>query len=104
MKSPFKFGKIVEGRFFTNRLNDIERLVSNFQNGINTVLISPRRWGKSSLVRAASEKFARNDRRAKVVIIDLFNIKNEQQFYAYYAKQVIKQTSGKSQEWIETAK
>ena len=104
MASPFKFGKIVEGRYFTNRLNDIERLVSNFQNGINTVLISPRRWGKSSLVRAASEKFARNDKRAKVIFIDLFNIKNEQQFYAYYAKQVKKQTSGKSKEWIETAK
>lgn len=104
MQSPFKFGKIVEGRFFTNRLKDIERLIANFSNDINTVLISPRRWGKSSLVITAAEKFARENKNTKVIFIDLFNIKNEQQFYAYYTKQVIKQASGKPREWLETAK
>jgi len=104
MQSPFKFGKIVEGRFFTNRAKDIERMLANFQNDINTVLISPRRWGKSSLVIASAEKFTRENRNNKVIYIDLFNIKNESQFYAYYTKQVIKQTSSKPKEWIDTAK
>jgi hypothetical protein len=47
-KNPFIFGNATEGDMFTNRTSDIERLKANFSNGINTILISPRRWGKTS--------------------------------------------------------
>jgi hypothetical protein len=48
--SPFLFGKTVEKDNFLNREKDIEHLWLNMRSGINTVLISPCRWGKSSLV------------------------------------------------------
>jgi len=104
MESPFKYGKIVEGRFFTDREDDTARLVSDFENNINSILISPRRWGKSSLVRKAANKFKRENHEVRVCFIDLFNIRNEGQFYAYFAKQVIKAASGKPEEWLNTAK
>ena len=46
-ENPFVFGKAVEGRFFTDRMKDAEHLEANLTHGINTILISPRRWGKT---------------------------------------------------------
>ncbi len=104
MDSPFKFGKIVEGRFFTDREEDVKRLFLNFENNINTILISPRRWGKSSVVNKSAEKACREDKNLRVCFVDLFNIRNESQFYAYYIKQIIKSTSSKPEEWAKIAK
>ena len=47
---PFIFGVATSGDNFTDRKKETERLLLNFRHGVNTVLISPRRWGKTSLV------------------------------------------------------
>ena len=57
METPFVFGKIASDKNFTDRKVETERLVSNFTSSVNTILISPRRWGKSSLVEKASDSF-----------------------------------------------
>ena len=50
VESPFVFGVKVSGETFTDRVVETERLKANFEHGINTILISPRRMGKTSLV------------------------------------------------------
>lgn len=99
---PFLFGVATSGENFTDRKAETARLLSNFQHGINTVLISPRRWGKTSLVRkvaglAQSEKL-------KIVYIDIFSCRSERDFYDAFASAVLKQTSTKIDEWIENIK
>lgn len=99
---PFLFGVATSGENFTDRKAETARLLSNFQHGINTVLISPRRWGKTSLVRkvaglAQSEKL-------KIVYIDIFSCRSERDFYDAFASAVLKQTSTKFDEWIENIK
>jgi predicted AAA+ superfamily ATPase len=74
-ENPFYFGRMVKVPYFTDREKDIARLQSNFRNGINTILISPRRWGKSSLVQKAGTEM--QDENIKVAYIDMFSIRNE---------------------------
>ena len=50
MDKPFIFGVPVEDSHFIGREEEIKRLSTNFKYGVNTILISPRRWGKTSLV------------------------------------------------------
>ena len=102
MKTPFKFGNIVTERYFVNRSNEIKRLQNNFNNGINTVLISPRRWGKSSLVRQAVKMFKKKTFR--FVFIDLFSIRSEEEFYQCYAREVIKASLSKKDEILNAGK
>ena len=104
MKTPFQFGKVVEGRSFTNRTKEIQRLEANFENNIHTILISPRRWGKSSLVHRAAKNSLKNHSDIRVCFLDLFKIRNEEDFYAEFAKQAIRATSNKVDEWVATAK
>jgi AAA+ ATPase superfamily predicted ATPase len=49
-KNPFKFGSIVNEPYFTNRTKEIEKVISVLNSENHLVLISPRRYGKSSLV------------------------------------------------------
>ena len=50
MENPFKFGTIVDDEYFTDRVNEVA-YIRQFLDGPNhLVLISPRRFGKSSVV------------------------------------------------------
>ena len=101
-ENPFIFGKAAEGAFFTDRTEDSKRLTANLTHGINTILISPRRWGKTSLVKKVIAEI--DIPKIKPVFIDIFQCKSEYEFYHAFATAVIKQTSSKFDEWVETAK
>ena len=55
-KIPFEYGSIAENEYFIDRIEDRKDLKTFLGGGINVMLISPRRWGKSSLVKAAMEE------------------------------------------------
>ena len=100
--NPFLFGKAVVGDYFTDRQEDAKRLTSNLTHGINTIIISPRRWGKTSLVKKVISEFDHSS--IKPIFIDIFQCKSEYEFYHAFANAVIKQTSSKIDEWVEMAK
>ena len=102
MENPFVFGKAAEGSYFTDRKEDARRLTANLTHGINTILISPRRWGKTSLVKKVISDIDSPD--IKIVFVDVFQCKSESEFYHAFATAVIKQTSSKLEEWVEMAK
>lgn len=104
MKSPFKYGSIVSNKAFINRKKEIEKLFINLTSGINTTIISPRRWGKSSLVEKVFIKIDHNSKRTKTLIIDLFSVQNEEEFLELFAREIIKASSTKWEEWVKTSK
>ena len=59
MENPFKFGTIVEAEYFTDRINEVA-YIRQFVNSANhLILISPRRFGKSSVVTKAVKQSGR---------------------------------------------
>ena len=59
MKNPFKFGTIVEGEYFTDRTEELESIKQLLNSDNHLILISPRRFGKSGLVKKAVTQVAR---------------------------------------------
>jgi len=104
METPFVFGKLAIGNNFTDREKEISRLKQNFLAGINTILISPRRWGKSSLVKRAGDELTGEDPRVKIIYLDMFNIRTEEEFYKILSENILKKVSGKMEEVIANAK
>jgi Predicted ATPase (AAA+ superfamily) len=104
METPFIFGKIATEKNFTDREIETSCLVQNFTSLINTIIISPRRWGKSSLVNKAAKLATEQDDKLRICNIDLFNVRNEEHFYALLAQKVISATSSKLEEAITNAK
>ena len=104
MNTPFVYGKIACSENFTNREKETVLLVNNFNSLVNTIIISPRRWGKSSLVAKATEIATTKNKRLIICSIDLFNIRDEEHFYESLAHSVLKATSSKWEEAVNSAK
>ena len=51
MENPFKFGTLVDNEYFTDRVTEQQHVSSMLDSPNHIVLISPRRFGKSSLVK-----------------------------------------------------
>jgi len=104
MKTPFTFGKLVIENDFTDRVAETKRLISNFNSSVNTILISPRRWGKSSLVVKAVKSTQAKSKKIVFCMIDLNNVRSEEQFYKLLATKVLQQSSTRIETILENAK
>jgi hypothetical protein len=100
--SPFQYGKIVSDHSFVNRTREKKLLMHHFQSGQNSILISPRRWGKTSLVKESIR--LNSNKEIKFVFIDLFSVRDEQEFLTIYAREVLKSTMNKREELLEDAR
>ena len=102
MEKSFVYGIAVTDYNFTGRVEETRRLKANFEGGINSILISPRRWGKTSLVDHVCKLL--KDRDIIIVKLDIFGCKTEYDFYNALAVAVLKQTASKVQLWMEEAR
>lgn len=102
--SPFQFGTLATNENFIDRQEDRALLKQLLSSHINVMLISPRRWGKSSLVKRAMSELAGEDNNVRICYIDAFSIGSESEFYRTFASQVIACASSKMERWIEDAK
>ncbi len=104
MDTPFVFGKIAKSENFTDRERETALLVTNFRSLINTIIISPRRWGKSSLVSKAAETALTGKSPLRICSVDLFNVRDEEEFYKLLAMAVLRVTSSRWEEAVESAR
>ena len=102
MDKAFVYGMSVEGENFTDRKKETKRLKLNFENGINVILISPRRMGKSSIVKKVKSEIS--NQRIKIVLMDIYDCRNEYDFYNRFASAIIKQTATKTEQVIDNIK
>jgi hypothetical protein len=102
--SPFIYGNTVSSQSFTNREAEVKKLFQNLTGGINTMIISPRRWGKSSLVEKVISEINKKEKSYKTVIIDLFSVSSEEEFLETFAREIIKTSSTKWQDWMKSGK
>jgi hypothetical protein len=65
MENPFVYGEVVPAAAFVGRAVELDRLAADLAAGQKVFLISPRRYGKSSLIRHA---FAALTRRRTVTV------------------------------------
>lgn len=91
MQKPFLYGQAVSGQNFTDRKTETARLIANFTHGINTILISPRRLGKTSLVKKAISCLNINE--DIPVFLDIYDCRDEYDFYERLSTSVLKATS-----------
>lgn len=101
-EQSFVFGVSVLGYNFIGRKSEIRQLKMNFEEGINTILISPRRWGKTSLVKKVCEEVDRE--KVIPIYVDIFKCKTEYEFYNALAEAVLKQTASKAELWMDNAR
>ena len=83
--NPFKFGTIVEDDYFTDRVNELMQIKQMLDSENHLVLISPRRFGKSSLVAKALQQLGRPS-----ITIDFMKVLNVEDLAAQILRQVFR--------------
>ncbi len=102
--SPFIYGSTVSKHAFTNREAEIKKLGQNLLGGVNTIIISPRRWGKSSLVEKVASEIQMQKSSCRIAMLDLFTVSTEVEFLETFAREVIKASSSKWEDWVKYSK
>ena len=85
MKNPFKFGTIVEDEFFTDRTQELQYVMRVMDSENHLILISPRRFGKSSLVIKAAKQAER-----PYLLLNLQRVISTQDFAAKLLKEIFR--------------
>ena len=71
-------------------------------SNINTIVISPRRWGKSSLMKQVAS--VSKDPGVKFAFIDFFTIRTEEDFYIAYMREVLRSSINRKEEFLKAAR
>lgn len=103
MDTPFVFGKLAINQNFTNRDEERRQLRGNFNSLINTILISPRRWGKSSLVQTAASEAMAENKELRFCFLDVFSVRTEEEFFQHLAVEVLKVSASKMETILSNA-
>jgi len=85
MENPFKFGTIVDKEHFTDRIGEQEEVRKVIESSNHLILISPRRFGKTSLVEKVTAKMDR-----PVISLDLQLITGINDLASQLLKRVLK--------------
>lgn len=102
INKSFVYGVSVAGDNFTDRIKETKRLKMDFENGLNVVLISPRRTGKTSLVKKV-QNLVDSDI-IQTIYMDIYDCRSEYDFYNRFAETILKQTSNKTEIFLEKVK
>ncbi len=83
MKNPFVYGETVSGDNFCDRSLETKELVTDVKNGQNVIIFSPRRYGKTSLIKQVLRKVKAQG--TLTFYVDLYPAINKEKFIEIYA-------------------
>jgi uncharacterized protein len=87
-ENPFVFGEIIDDANFVNRTDELNHLVRDLADGQKVFLLSPRRFGKSSLVALALLKLKK--RHIHTVNLTVSSYSSYAQFLEKFAEKVLR--------------
>ena len=86
MKNPFRYGEVVTGEDFADRETELENITRSLKAGQTIFLISPRRYGKTSLIMNALDKLQKEG--FYTAYIDLFKVSSFKSLLELYTEVV----------------
>jgi hypothetical protein len=99
-QNPFVYGEVVPAAAFVDRVVELERLVGDLAAAQKVFLISPRRYGKSSLIRRALAVMTR--RGALTVEVTVSSFSSYVAFLEGYARALVaaETTGNRARTWL----
>ena len=88
--NPFLMRGFVKDEWFCDREKETDRLLNNAANGVDTTLISPRKYGKTGLIFHLFHRIEEEKLPFKCIYVDLFHTRSLEDFVKAMADELIK--------------
>jgi uncharacterized protein len=98
---PFRFGQVVSNEYFVGRAAELASLSVDLRTATNVVLISPRRFGKTSLVLRVLRELERDD--VLVAYVDLLRTPSKERLASHLAAAVYHGLLGRGGQALQRA-
>lgn len=102
MRNPFIYGEVVTGGDFADRKDEVTRLLQDLKDGEKIFLISPRRYGKTSLIVNTLEKLKKEG--LYTIYIDLYKATSLHKLLELYAREIAQKVETKIERAIHLIK
>lgn len=86
MNNPFIYGEIVKGEDFADRMDEVKELTRDLKDCEKIFLISPRRYGKTSLIINVLTKLRKSE--VYPVYIDLYKVTSLHKLLELYSREI----------------
>src|SRR3989454_4269544 len=102
-QNPFVYGEVVPAAAFVDRVEELQRLIQDLDAAQKIFLISPRRYGKSSLIRRALATMTR--RGALTVEVTVSSFSSYVAFLEGYARALaaVETKADRARTWLREA-
>lgn len=98
--NPFKYGSVVTGEYFFDRINEIKKIKNDLKGGNNLILYAPRRYGKTSLI--TKTLFELENEGFTTIYLDFFNVISKNKFVELYARTILNKNKSAWKKAIQT--
>lgn len=95
-KNPFPIKGYVAAEFFCDREKETAELLSNIRNGVDTTLISPRKYGKTGLILHTFDMMHRQKMEYETVYVDIYATLSLEDFVKTMAEAILQRFPEKS--------
>lgn len=91
VKNPFIYDGYAGPDFFCDRIEESEKLISHLQNGRNVTLVSPRKVGKTGLIKHTFHLIKEKNKDTVCIYVDIFHTHNQHEFVQILGKAIIEE-------------
>ena len=90
-KNPFIYEGYGGPDYFCDRTEETEKIISHLQNGRNITLVSPRKIGKTGLIKHAFNRIKQENKDAICIYTDIFHTQNQYEFVQTLGRAIIQE-------------
>ena len=91
LRNPFVVSGYEGPDYFCNRTEETEKLVNLLRNGSNVTLVSPRKIGKTGLIKHAFYHIKELNKDAVCIYIDIFHTQNQYDFIQTLGRAIVQE-------------
>ena len=91
LRNPFVYEGYESPDYFCDRAEETEKLIANWKNGRNVTLVSPRKIGKTGLIKHAFYHIKEQERDAICIYTDIFHTQNQYELAQALGRAVVQE-------------
>ncbi|MBR1933108.1 MAG: ATP-binding protein [Prevotella sp.] len=103
LENPFVHEGYEGPDYFCDRTEETEKAISYLENGVNITLVSPRKIGKTGLIKHIFHHISAKNKETICLYIDIFSTKNQHEFVQLLGQAVVQEVVNSSKSAFQRA-